>query len=336
MSANISIKEGGIGRPFNAAKLRTVQPGGGTVDWVPKSDVERSTIYANENGIYQPASEGVYAYDEVRVNVPELDSFVGTGSDGNDYSYKKKGGGGGGGGGAEEIEVEKLPSSIRVITPPTFTGPYDDGEPIDITGLTVAAYDAKGNEMQTVPIGEITINPKMAMYDPEKGKKEAIAEYDGMSCPYAAAANTYFAFGATEEEKANNTYGFPTVRGSTHVYGVRCNGANYLVSASPFSGTYRGYGWTIIPIVGRTFNDGYMVQMGSTAADWYPNIEYVPSKSGLSISQAMDCVLKGKLEPLCCVQTITVSWPRPRDGKVLKNDFEISVNTSNQGEREGI
>lgn len=160
MGANISIKEGGKARMFNAARLRTVQPGGGTVDWVPKNDVERSTLYANENGIYSPVSEGVYAFDEVRVNVPEKDSFVGTGSDGNNYQYKKKGGGGGGGG-SEEIEVTKLAERIEVTALP-LTISYDEGETIEYDGLVVTAYDKNGESMGTVPFNELILPVKTA------------------------------------------------------------------------------------------------------------------------------------------------------------------------------
>lgn len=361
MSANISIKEGGKARMFNAAKLRTVQPGGGTVDWVPKSDVEHGTLYANENGIYSPASEGVYAFDEVRVNVPEKDSFVGTGSDGNDYQYKKKGGGGGGGGGGESGEIEKtiLPSEIRVVVPPENPyGIYVDGQTITKDGMVVKAYEANGDEMQVVPNGEITIDPTVAKYDKSKETGGCDEGTIDASVLYYPDAITQPVVGILQiEETVNNPKGTITYTpyGNAYLFLlenetitipmaiIMTNGSGYR-EKGVFEASWRNYD------VNRTANLSSNTRVSNTPFGYVQGAAVAKSntgriRTGLTtkiavaannelIKDLATIMIDGSVKHTSAGsrQSITVSWPRPVDGKVLETTFEIIVGPSPSGD----
>jgi len=339
MSANISIKEGGIGRSFNAAKLRTVQPGGSTVDWVPKSDVERSTIYANENGIYRPASEGVYAFDEVRVNVPEVDSVTGYATDGKLYNYKKTGG--------SSIEVNEVPDYIVVTTPPTKAS-YFAGEQIDYSGMVVTAYSRDGESMGVVPSNELILPAQIAQYDWHGDVIEIGAE--GLNSPVALCRviegtyTTTFAWyiDPYTGKRYDLRYYVSKLEQSDLVYAFVCHAyegqkASVYVSRKPFSITTR---WNAPPAWDQhigTKNGSETVYAGYTAYVTKPvitNIDYVPTAFVMSARQSIDIRYAAVLalmggQVVSMSMKVPVQWKRPDDGKVLETDFEIAVKTSN-------
>lgn len=157
--ANITIKEGGRAYPFAPAKLRTLLSGGGEALWVPESAITRDALSVTKNGDYHAAAEGLYAYSRVSVNVTQTDHVSGKGQDGNDYNYTVDPTTG-------DLVETKIPSSIRVTTPPTSPEwGYVDGEAIGKAGMVVTAYDANNTVMQTVPNGEITLEPSVAAYN---------------------------------------------------------------------------------------------------------------------------------------------------------------------------
>lgn len=137
MSKNIVIQEGGVGRQLTADKLKTNLVSGGTCLWVPEDDVQLTTKTVTKNGTYKASKDGYYGYDKVIVNVAGGGSISGKGADGNEYSISVDENG--------NIVETKLPSEIRIITPPTYTGPYGDGAYIGFDGLVVTAYDGDGN-----------------------------------------------------------------------------------------------------------------------------------------------------------------------------------------------
>ena len=53
-----------------AAKLRTVEMGGGSTDWVQEDDTKAENLNVTENGDYPAASAGKYGYGYVNVSIP--------------------------------------------------------------------------------------------------------------------------------------------------------------------------------------------------------------------------------------------------------------------------
>lgn len=147
MSKNIVIQEGGVGKQLTADKLKTNLVSGGTCLWVPEEDVQLTTKTITKNGTYKASKDGYYGYDKVIVNVAGGGSISGKGADGNEYSVDVDENG--------NIVETKIPSSIRITTPPTYTGPYGDRAYISFDGLVVTAYDVKGNSMGEVPFDEL-------------------------------------------------------------------------------------------------------------------------------------------------------------------------------------
>ena len=113
MSKNITIQEGGVGKAMTADKLKTDLQGGGTCLWVPEDETRLTTKYITENGTYKAADDGYYGYSEVIVS--GQGTATGTDGDGDEaVAYTDPGTG--------ELVVDKVPSSIKVITLPT--NPY--------------------------------------------------------------------------------------------------------------------------------------------------------------------------------------------------------------------
>lgn len=121
MSKDIVIKSGGVGRKFTTDKLKTGLVGGGACLWVPEDETQLITKEITANGVYRPADDGVYGFSEIVVNVP-------TGGD--DH-------------GDDPVE-EKTLTGITITTPPIKTE-YDEGDPLDYTGLEVTAEYSDGS-----------------------------------------------------------------------------------------------------------------------------------------------------------------------------------------------
>lgn len=160
MSKDITIQEGGVAKQLTVERLRTNLVGGGTCLWVPEDEVALGQKNINEDGIYVAADDGLYGYSHVMVHgigaaagkVPSGTTLP-TVNDGNEYGVVKNNNG--------NLEFQKLPSSIRVTTPPTKTE-YIDGETIDFTGMVVTSYDANGESMGVVPFNELILPDTVA------------------------------------------------------------------------------------------------------------------------------------------------------------------------------
>ena len=162
MSANTNISEGGKGYSFGPVKCLMVEGGNGDFyPWYPEADRQLDSLSVNKNGIYRASDRGVYGWSRVSVNVATTDRVTGkdpdTGEEKTVTVDPETG----------ELVETVVPVEIRIITPPTFIGPYGDGAYIDFSGLTVAAYDANGDKMQDVPFGELIFPIAVARYDPD-------------------------------------------------------------------------------------------------------------------------------------------------------------------------
>ena len=175
MSKNIIIQEGGIGKQLTVDKLKTNLVGSGTCLWVPEDEVQLGTKTITENGTYKASNDGYYGYEQVVVNVANVGTVTGTDGDGDEavaYTDPTTG----------ELVIDKVPSRIEVVTPPTNPyGIYTNGQTISTNGMVVKAYLASGSEYGTVPLGEITINPTTAVYDRTTDRVDIITPEEATS-----------------------------------------------------------------------------------------------------------------------------------------------------------
>lgn len=329
MAKNIIIQEGGIGKQLTVNTLKTNLVGGGTCLWVPEDERQLGTKHITENGTYRANDDGYYGYSEVTVN--------GVGSvTGRDPTT------------GDEVEVHRdpdtgeivqtvIPTEIRVITPPTNPyGTYVDGQTITKDGMVVKAYSSTGAELQTVLIGEITINPTTAVYDESKdtagtgtatsnletalqqpinyGKRAGHRMIDGSYDQYVEAeavasylANDgkYMTIFASSRTPCGTIYTSDRQGTSTH----SVNGSDYTYDGKTVyfdttvynnGGSWEGYGQL------NTYNG-----------------------TGFISNDAWTMIYGDRHEnPHGSTQTINVSWPRPGDGAILETSFEILVDHS--------
>lgn len=318
MAKSIIIQEGGIGKQLTVDKLQTNKVGGGTCNWVPEDDARLTTKSISEDGTYTASDEGYYGYSQVTVHgigrVTGIDPQ--SGEEKTITTDPTTG----------EIVEEVVPVEIRITTPPAKTE-YHTGEAIDMSGAVIKAYGATGQEMQTVPLNQITINPAVV---PEELPDISI-EYD-----------------ASELEGTYQMNPLDFVRTFTERYqGMQDDDPSVIVSATTgyFLTVPTGFFWvsdisgTIIwsgnPTYDRTTHvdayevviDGQTVTMAvyavtspgaQTSPTTYP---YNPPGSVLRDMYRLLYMDYGQREET----EISVSWPRPGDGRILETSFNIAV-----------
>lgn len=334
MSANTSIREGGKGRSFGPVKCLMVEGDNGEFyQWYPEVDRALDSLSVNKNGVYQAGKYGVYGWNRVSVNVAQGDRVTGrdpeTGQEVTVTSDPETG----------ELVETVVPVEIRVIEPPTNPyGVYVDGQTITKDGMVVKAYDANGDEMQIVPIGEITINPTLAVYDETTDTGE-------------------YTLDDTSVLQHPNAYNLPLVTSGvlgftffdTFNTGIACNAGKLLAlngvskcfsetpttitrtdinTATQQTSTYTNAVGTPVQtrISGKTvyYNDSGWDVFTSD----HTSIVGVNNTTNGTISMADIATIlfdgvqqKGQGSD----QTITVSWPRPGDGAILETTFDILV-----------
>ena len=85
MSANITILEGGKARGFTAKKMLVPLQAGGECPFVPEDDVKLGVGYFSKNGRRKAKKDGLYAWSQLVVSVPDGESVTGKGQDGKTY-----------------------------------------------------------------------------------------------------------------------------------------------------------------------------------------------------------------------------------------------------------
>lgn len=328
MSANPSIKEGNTPRLFGGVKkLLTNLNGGGTALWVPESERQLTTKSINKNGVYQASKDGAYGWSSVYVSVPQTTSVTGKGQDGKQHTISTDPSTG-------MLEDEVTPVSIAITTPPTKLV-YTDGEAIDFTGAVVHKYDSDGEDLGTVPLGEITLNPAEAVYDESTDQQQtATSELDtgGVQKPFPI--DSIVTITANDDRTAT----FSMSGGKLTAY--LKDTSNYeIIGASnnpndklgPFtlnnSATYDGktvyYTSTIGGFVGGTIKT---VKPDAGGGNVISNV----NKGTVAWT-----MIYGDISPAGSHQTITVSWPRTGDGAVLETTFGITVQQQSFGGASG-
>ena len=332
MSKNITIQEGGVTKQLTVDKLKTNLVSSGTCLWVPEDEVQLTTKTITENGTYKAADDGYYGYSEVIVS--GQGTATGTDGDGDEaVAYTDPGTG--------ELVVDKVPSSIRVITPPTNPyGIYQDGQAISTDGMVVKAYLASGGEYGTVPNSEITLNPTQAHYDEStdtRGSGTATSELNtGMVQPIAysggASINQETAARIFTVEYSGTIAAYP----STSNIGLLFASSTETVGTVTTTSINRRTGETSTNTEDIRATGSYTYN-GKTVYFAYQTISESGSQSIThgpinTINRAPGgtdawTMIYGtrEEEPAGSHQTINVSWPRPLNGKVLETTFEILV-----------
>lgn len=175
MSEAVKIKEGGVDRSQNQIdKLKTNMQGGGVCYWVPETERETDSKSIDKNGTYTAEEEGLYGFSVLNVSVPSSSGVSGKDDvGGNDYNVNVDGDG--------YLTENKIPSYIEIISPPGKLD-YTDGETIDLTGIVAKAYDAEGNEMQTLTVADLVNSPLYA--DKSQTSGEGTATYDDIEVSF--------------------------------------------------------------------------------------------------------------------------------------------------------
>jgi hypothetical protein len=336
VSANTNISEGGKARPFGPVKALMVEGDNGKFySWYPESEKALGTLSVDKNGVYRASDKGVYGWSSVYVNVATSDSVTGRDPDTGEEVVVRPDPETG------EITETVVPVEIRVITPPTNPyGVYVDGQTITKDGMVVKAYGANGDEMLTVPVGEITLNPTQAHYDEStdtRGNGTATSEldtgmvqpiaysgsaglnqttetriftatYSGTIAAYPSSTNIGLLFASSTETVGTVTttsINIKTEETSTNTEDIRATG-NYTYNGKTVYYAYQ----TLIENETQSITHGPIntINRAPGGADaWtmiYGTIEEEPAGSH---------------------QQITVSWPRPGDGAILETTFDILV-----------
>lgn len=336
MAKNIIIQEGGVGKQLAADKLKTNLVGGGTCLWVPEDEVILGTKSIIHNGTYSASADGLTGFSQVNVNV-QGDSVTGrdpvTGQEKTVTVDPETG----------DLVETVVPSAIRVIAPPTNPyGTYIDGQTITKDGMVVKAYLATGEEYGTVPIGEITINPTVAVYDSEKDRH---AQYKSTSGLETAMKQPIVSIGGDIQYiniSANllAVYHFCTeASASFYNHGGVLSGivaSSTTTVLTTFSEVYDARTGDLISRSQDIVHQGTAYTHDGKTVYYYnanPNERANPPinelNSGATTGTPDDAwtMIYGTREitPAGSPQTITVSWPRPGDGKLLETTFDINV-----------
>lgn len=359
MSKNITIQEGGVAKQLTVDKLKTNLVNSGTCLWVPEDEVQLGTKTITENGTYNASSDGLAGYSQVTVNVAggsgggpggPGSSIVGTDEDGDEsvVSVDEDG----------NIESDKLPSSIKVITPPTNPyGIYQDGQTITKDGMVVKAYLKTGGEYGTVPNGEVTLDPTTAVYDPttDTGGGESADIDDPAYAGYHPPISAYHELVSTDDHKANPKILFRQIAiSSAFLVSYYIEGAGQIKPVFLWISTNQSdtvdvehhaledgkeerVSHSTIPLQyssttkksGTTFYYGYGGNLGwSTEEFSIPANIFGPGVSSANVHRDVATILiDGTTTPIQAGsrQQITASWPQPRTGKALTDTFEILV-----------
>lgn len=320
MSKNIAIQEGGTSFNLTVDRLQTALVGGGSCLWVPEDETVLGEKTITEDGTYKAANDGVYGYSQVTVR--GIGTVSGKDAAGNDAVAKVDPETG-------QIVIEELPSVIKVTTPPTNPyGIYQDGQTISTEGMEVMAYLATGGEYGDVPIAEISIDPTTAVYDPSTdtgGGTGYDSEIPGWPNPFGScsvvtiAGNTWrFTGAATGILRPRSQY---TLVWASDEQRANC-GTSPSGAAIYASKAYTKDGKTVY----------YGTQIGGENPEWITGIPN-EGNDGHEAEVAWAMIYgESHEERAGSHQEITVTWPRPGDGKTLSAAFEILVAPGYGGE----
>lgn len=328
MSKNITIQEGGVAKQLTVDKLKTNLVGGGTCLWVPEDGTQLGTKHISENGTYKASDDGYYGYSEVTVS--GIGSVSGKDPDGSGDDAMATIDPDTG-----EITINKLPSSIAVVTPPTITN-YTDGATIDFRGMVVKAY-VKSGELWTdathpngvIPISELVLPVTTA----DKGESYSDKWSDGRGVNATLVSYTEH-WDLKWDKKTlvqkwisqtlGTKNGLPAMMGGdgpTQFFATMYSGSIYVwgSTANRALNTY-----TYDP--GREF-DKWKLATGRNSYSGNGELHAFMAMEEFTQIASSTVAPTGteSLSPISAEQSIPVQWTRPGDGAILETSFEIIV-----------
>ena len=316
MSKAIIIQQNGVNKNMSVDKLLIPTVGGGNEYWVPEESVALSPLTVTANGSYSAASAGKYGYDYVCVSVPGS-SVTGKGSDGNTHVITKDPSTG-------RIVDTKVPSSLRIITPPDYIGPYGEGAYLSFDGLSVEALYADGTSAGVVPFSELQFPVTVAHYDPEATPViEGITSDLISDQPVSCAESVSIRWEDEETEWPNPTYVF--VSGGKITAFQRPNHYIHTLAASadPDAVITSSMGISV-PIQLNYTYDGKTVYYDGWS--FLVRGEVIPNYAWINaMEETAWTMIYGDVVSTSGGVQIPVQWPRTGDGLVLETAFGITV-----------
>ena len=330
MSKDITIQEGGTARAFTGVtKLKTAQAGGGSVYWVPEGETQLGHKSISADGTYYAADDGYYGFEYVVVNgITGKDPNADDDDDHNITVDPETGG----------LVNTRLPASIAITTEPTKSI-YVDGESIDLTGIVVKAYYEDGTEWGTVTFSELLHDPLEA--DVSQVSADGKYSYPAIDtdgwCPQPIGAHLGNASQHNGETTFETTGYFAVLLHADYDSSVNVVLFCSTTYNTPWKvGFQQGTPWPY-ESVGNT-TDSYTYD-GKTAYFYRYNIgmslendftapgavNHTTTESGLDVAKVAWIILFGNQDQIAGAQTITVSWARPGDGKILTTSFGVTV-----------
>lgn len=229
-----------------------------------------------------------------------------------------------------DFDTVGCPASIKVVFPPNNIS-YKDGDPIDITGLYIYAYDKDGNVYREgkyrdgrVPNGELSIVP------PTADSSQGIGTFgtkNGDDTIYTAQAVSYSY--SYEAKYSGSSEWIPESGGVDPIY---CSINEYMIASQNIfddiaidiyavnMGTkaYRKVAIASCPMSGP----GMTVRNRSVSCS-------LPAVSG-SLTDAIDAISENGRDYLGKRQSILVSWNDPCF-KALETSFDVFVTEEDEG-----
>ena len=332
-----SIKEGGKGRNFSAAMMKTNLQGGGTCLWIPKMDVVLKNKYISQSGTYTAKADDCFGFDQVTVS--GVDVEITQDEDGDDVERTTDGG---------EVTETKLPSYIRVTVLPQKID-YTVGETIDYTGLMVHAYTKSGIDLGVVPFNELILPATKA----GEGWADEWTDGHGLNAMQIAYTSHWSGYinwlGELVERQVfcsdrilgTDGFGYPATYGGNEpatLFMTRYNGNNYAARITGNTLMAEMY----CKLNGESDNPwgygdphgffksgaggGYVGDNAFARISWESMLTSLPESTvdPTTVDPATLYPSQG--------ESIPVQWARPCDGQILEDRFEIIVTPSGGGD----
>lgn len=373
MGKNIIIQESGTAKQMTVDKLKTNLADGGTQLWVPESEVSLGHKDINADGTYYASSDGYYGFEYVTVH------GIGTGGGSPTGPHPTDGDGDqvisqpepridpetgdpvidpSTGEPEYELETKKVPSSIKITTPPTRLE-YTDGDLIDFTELVVKAYK-KATGLFTdesypegiIPHSELDFPVKVADYS--AGSSESQSHVEGnlpQPIPYSegasfsgittypsgrydnvhwAANRTVRAF-TTVNSNEDVTYCFASAEGPVTV--TKTTLISYP-DAEELQRMVDKYNSASAIVNGETIY--YATYVAPHSADTYSfSMPTIRTNASFNSEDVYALLFGTQPGGDGMVLTVPVQWLSPYTGETFEDSFTITVNAADGGDGGG-
>lgn len=339
MSKNVVIQEGGTNKQLTVNKLKTNLADGSTQLWLPESEVSLGNKNITANGTYYASSDGYYGFEYVTVHGIGIGGGSPTGphpTDGDGDQVisepvprpEEEGGG-------YELETKKVPSSIRITTPPTRVE-YTDGDLIDFSGMVVKAYKMATGLFtdERYPDGII---PNSELDFPVKVATNPIISFINSLMPVRPGGEVFFRRGMPE-------LGFSELEDDA-IYVRNVNETDNIYLCTLFDVARNVYYLGVFSMTPSAWEDvqyrgGNIIHVGyhSVRDRTYLPMFYFPDSAAYSDSRSkfgsMPDVRTDRV-PSQSASPIPVQWLSPYTGETFVDSFTITVNAADGDDGDG-